>query len=277
MAVYTDRAHWAFNTPQASGPINRRLLTQVGRALERLGIEHIPAYSPQARGRSERLNRTFQDRLVNELRIANSRRSRRPMRICANASSPTTTRPSAARRPTRRVPSCRWARWIWNRFSVTRRSVSSRATTPWRSRVARSSCPATRSSLVRRPAGDRPPPHGRILDLVRGAPLGLVSGRPRAPARSPNGGAACGSCRCGGRQERAHRTLENAKRAFPTAPTVLPVKSGQITCQTKADRSLVNNRLPSLRSALRGLDPHHALRTPWHLLERRPGPVVRAV
>jgi len=70
MAVYTDRAHWAFNTPQANGPINRRRLTQVGRALERLGIEHIPAYSPQARGRSERLNRTFQDRLVNELRVA---------------------------------------------------------------------------------------------------------------------------------------------------------------------------------------------------------------
>ena len=70
MALYTDRAHWAFHTPQANGPVNRRQLTQVGRALERLGIEHIPAYSPQARGRSERLNRTFQDRLVNELRVA---------------------------------------------------------------------------------------------------------------------------------------------------------------------------------------------------------------
>jgi hypothetical protein len=70
MAVYTDRAHWAFNTPQAQGPVNRQQLTHVGRALERLGIEHIPAYSPQARGRSERLNRTFQDRLVNELRVA---------------------------------------------------------------------------------------------------------------------------------------------------------------------------------------------------------------
>jgi transposase len=70
MAVYTDRAHWAFHTPQANGAINRRQLTQVGRALERLGVEHIPAYSPQARGRSERLNRTFQDRLVNELRVA---------------------------------------------------------------------------------------------------------------------------------------------------------------------------------------------------------------
>lgn len=70
MALYTDRAHWAFHTPTAKGPVDKTHLTQVGRALAQLGIEHIPAYSPQARGRSERLNRTFQDRLVNELRVA---------------------------------------------------------------------------------------------------------------------------------------------------------------------------------------------------------------
>ena len=70
MALYTDRAHWAFHTPKAKGPVDKSRVTQVGRALARLGIEHIPSYSPQARGRSERLNRTFQDRLVNELRVA---------------------------------------------------------------------------------------------------------------------------------------------------------------------------------------------------------------
>jgi transposase len=70
MALYTDRAGWAFHTPKAGGRVNKEQLTQVGRALQRLGIEHIPAYSPQARGRSERLNRTLQDRLVNELRLA---------------------------------------------------------------------------------------------------------------------------------------------------------------------------------------------------------------
>jgi transposase len=70
MALYTDRAHWAFHTPKAKGPVDKARLTQVGRALAHLGIEHIPSYSPQARGRSERLNRTFQDRLVNELRVA---------------------------------------------------------------------------------------------------------------------------------------------------------------------------------------------------------------
>ena len=70
MAFYTDRASWAFYTPKAAGPVDKTRVTQVGRALARLGIEHIPAYSPQARGRSERLNRTVQDRLVNELRVA---------------------------------------------------------------------------------------------------------------------------------------------------------------------------------------------------------------
>ncbi len=70
MALYTDRAHWAVHTPVAGGAPERRRLTQVGRALARLGIEHILGYSPAARGRSERVNRTLQDRLVNELRLA---------------------------------------------------------------------------------------------------------------------------------------------------------------------------------------------------------------
>jgi hypothetical protein len=70
LALYTDRAHWAVHTPVAGGGPDRTRLTQVGRALGRLGIEHILGYSPQARGRSERANRTLQGRLVNELRVA---------------------------------------------------------------------------------------------------------------------------------------------------------------------------------------------------------------
>jgi winged helix-turn helix protein len=70
MALYTDRAHWAAHTPVAGGRVDRTKLTQVGRALAQLGIEHILGYSPQARGRSERMNGTLQGRLVNELRRA---------------------------------------------------------------------------------------------------------------------------------------------------------------------------------------------------------------
>ena len=68
-ALYSDRASWAAHTPVKDEPADKSRLTQVDRALKRLGIEHILAYSPQARGRSERVNRTLQDRLVNELRL----------------------------------------------------------------------------------------------------------------------------------------------------------------------------------------------------------------
>jgi transposase len=72
-ALYTDRAHWAVPTPTSGSAPDRRALTQVGRALKQLGIEHILSYSPQARGRSERANGTLQDRLVNEWRVAGIR------------------------------------------------------------------------------------------------------------------------------------------------------------------------------------------------------------
>jgi hypothetical protein len=68
-SLYTDRAGWAFETPKAGGKVNKAHRTQFGESLARLGVEHIPSYSPQARGRSERMNRTLQDRLVNELRV----------------------------------------------------------------------------------------------------------------------------------------------------------------------------------------------------------------
>jgi transposase len=70
IALYTDRAGWAVYTPTSGSAPDRTRLTQVGRALRHLGIEHILGHSPQARGRSERANRTLQDRLVNELRLA---------------------------------------------------------------------------------------------------------------------------------------------------------------------------------------------------------------
>ncbi len=70
MALYTDRASWAAVTRRAHEPIDRTRRTQVQRALARLGIEHIVAYSPQARGRGERMFQTLQGRVVNELRVA---------------------------------------------------------------------------------------------------------------------------------------------------------------------------------------------------------------
>ena len=69
-SFYTDRGSHYFSTPKAGEPVSKTQLTQVGRALEQLGIGHIAAYSPQARGRSERLFRTWQDRLPKEMKLA---------------------------------------------------------------------------------------------------------------------------------------------------------------------------------------------------------------
>lgn len=68
-SLYSDRASHFFLTPKAGEPVADKHLTQVGRALVELGIRPIPAYSPQARGRSERAFRTWQGRLPQELRL----------------------------------------------------------------------------------------------------------------------------------------------------------------------------------------------------------------
>ncbi len=69
-ALYTDRGSHYFHTPEAGDKVDRDRRTQVGRALHQLGIEHIAAYSPEARGCSERVFGTLQDRLVTELDLA---------------------------------------------------------------------------------------------------------------------------------------------------------------------------------------------------------------
>ncbi len=68
--LYTDRGSHYFHTPKAGEAVSKAVRTQVGRALAQLGIRHIAAYSPQARGRSERAFRTLQDRLPKELELA---------------------------------------------------------------------------------------------------------------------------------------------------------------------------------------------------------------
>ena len=68
-SLYIDRASHYFFTEQAGGKVSKTHLTQVGRAMRQLGVEMIPAYSPEARGRSERMFGTLQKRLPQELRI----------------------------------------------------------------------------------------------------------------------------------------------------------------------------------------------------------------
>jgi transposase len=69
-ALYSDRGSHFFVTPKAGEKVDKHRLTQVGRAMRELGVQMIPAYSPQARGRSERSFGTWQGRLPQELRLA---------------------------------------------------------------------------------------------------------------------------------------------------------------------------------------------------------------
>ena len=69
-SLYTDRGTHDWHTEKAGGTVDKTRLTQVHRALQQLGITLIPAYSPEARGRSERVFRTLQDRLPKALALA---------------------------------------------------------------------------------------------------------------------------------------------------------------------------------------------------------------
>ena len=69
-SFYTDRGSHYFLTPEANGKVDKTNLTEVGRALAQLGIEHIPSYAPEGRGRMERVFGTLQGRLPPMLRLA---------------------------------------------------------------------------------------------------------------------------------------------------------------------------------------------------------------
>jgi transposase len=66
-SLYTDRGSHFFHTPKAAGGVDKTRLTEIGRALAQLGIEHIPSYCPQGRGRMERFFGSWQGRLPQEL------------------------------------------------------------------------------------------------------------------------------------------------------------------------------------------------------------------
>jgi len=68
-SLYTDRGSHYWYTPEVGGKVDKENSTQFGRAMNQLGIEMIPAYSPEARGRSERMFGTHQDRLTKELAL----------------------------------------------------------------------------------------------------------------------------------------------------------------------------------------------------------------
>ena len=127
-SLYTDRGSHYWTTPEAGGKVDKERPTQFGRAMMRdLGIDMIPAYSPEARGRSERAFRTHQDRLVKELAEAGDHGDGRgePVRagdlLCRRS---TPSSPVRRRKIARR--SCRWVRvrtWTRSLCELHERSV----------------------------------------------------------------------------------------------------------------------------------------------------------
>ncbi len=97
-SLSTDRGSHYWHTDEAGGRVDKTRLTQVHRALQQLGVTLIPAYSPEARGQSERAFRTLQDRLPKELAWPGSRRWRRPSSIIG---------PRGFSRPTTSALQCR--------------------------------------------------------------------------------------------------------------------------------------------------------------------------
>lgn len=110
ISAYADR-HSIFFTerePTIQEELSgKRPKTQVGRALEELGVTLIAAGSPQAKGRIERLWGTFQDRLVSELRLVGAKTKEQAQAVCWRNSSLSTTADSQSRRLKLLLPGAR--------------------------------------------------------------------------------------------------------------------------------------------------------------------------
>jgi len=111
-ALYSDRGSHFWLTPKAGEAVDHNRLTQVGRALREMGIQMIPAYSPQARGRSERNFGTWQGRLPQELRLGGvhhpgSRQSLPARTLHRRVQSPVSGEAAASRECIRALPESR--------------------------------------------------------------------------------------------------------------------------------------------------------------------------
>lgn len=147
-SLYSDRGSHYFVTLKAGGAVDKIRLTQVGRALERLGIEHIPAYSPEARGRSERMFSTLQDRLPRELALAGIADIETANRFIAQTTCRLTMPASPGRPRLKTAPLSPPIRNNWPRSCASRRSASLPATTRSPSRACDCSCRKVRSGIT---------------------------------------------------------------------------------------------------------------------------------
>ncbi len=117
-SLYSDRAGHFFVTPKRGEGVDLGRPTQVGRALQELGIKMIPAYSPQARGRIERSYSTWQGRLPQELRLRGIRDLERANEFFAVNTLPSSMASSQYQRRRKGVPLCDCVARIWTGSSA---------------------------------------------------------------------------------------------------------------------------------------------------------------
>ena len=117
-ALYSDRGRHFFLTAKAGEPVDKHRLTQVGRAMKELSIQMIPAYSPQARGRGERNFGTWQGRLPQELRLAESAAWKKPTSSCVNATLRSSTLNSRFQHGSVALPSAKQLVRTWTASSA---------------------------------------------------------------------------------------------------------------------------------------------------------------
>lgn len=196
-SLYTDRGSHYFVTLKAGEAVDKSRLTQVGRALRQLGIEHIPAYSPEARGRSERMFSTLQDRLPKSWHWPALLTSRPPTASSRRPICRLTTPASPGRPRLKTAPLSPPTRNNWPRSCASRRSASLPATTPSPSRGCDCSCRRARSGITsskpRSRSGTTPMGRSRsstgraaLRDTCLMAPQSrklAPSGKPREPLR----------------------------------------------------------------------------------------------
>jgi len=133
-SLYTDRGSHYWYTPEAGGKVAKEKPTPVGKAMARLGIEMIPAYSPKARGRSERMSCTHPGASSQELAIAGIRDMTAANRYFDEVYRPAFNAEFMPPALERDRPSCPGSAASWMTSCVKPSSVSSAKTTAWPSR-----------------------------------------------------------------------------------------------------------------------------------------------
>ena len=251
-ALYSDRGSHFFVTPKAGEKVDKHRLTQVGRALKELGVQMIPAYSPQARGRSERSFGTWQGRLPQELRLANITttesantflRERYIAEFNATFTVAAKEKGTAFRKTSR--TDLNWIFTVQTERVVSKDNIVAVVERSWQLekslfRSTLAGCTVTIHEHLDATVSIRYGPHVVGRYRADGSP---IQTKPRAESRGKGGPVETVENQTSV-SHRSHRPLEIPKTGdshFPTAPTMMPPR----TMKTKTNSQIKTRKPPS--------------------------------